>query len=236
MKRARMAGVGLLALALIAPAGIAKATPAPRSGTWVPTGSMSVGRYFFVSALLANGKVLVAGGSDASRTPLASAELYDPATGTWSVTGSMATPRTMAAAATLPDGKVLVAGGFHDRDGGGEASAEIYNPATGKWKPTGSMNTARGALVGGLVTVDGATMVLVAGGSSICGGCDSLASAELYDPSTGAWSVTGSMLRSRDFWPYFMTSLPDGRAFIVGGDTCCPRGYQWVREAEIYNP
>src|SRR5256885_11811850 len=41
--------------------------------------------------LLPNGKVLIAGGSStgAFSTPLASAELYDPATGTFSLTGSM---------------------------------------------------------------------------------------------------------------------------------------------------
>jgi hypothetical protein len=59
------------------------------SDTWTTTGSMSAGHFYHTATLLPNGNVLVAGGFDASTTPLASAELYDPNTGTWSVTGSM---------------------------------------------------------------------------------------------------------------------------------------------------
>src|SRR2546426_3039919 len=59
------------------------------TGVWSLTGSMSTARYAHTATLLSSGKVLVAGGIDASGAPLASAELYDPAAGTWSTTGSM---------------------------------------------------------------------------------------------------------------------------------------------------
>src|SRR5262245_24205431 len=45
------------------------------------TGSLATARWFHTATLLPNGKVLVAGGWDASGA-LASAELYDPASGT----------------------------------------------------------------------------------------------------------------------------------------------------------
>ena len=47
-----------------------------------PTGSLTTSRMQHSATLLPNGKVLVAGGSTATLTRLASAELYDPATGT----------------------------------------------------------------------------------------------------------------------------------------------------------
>src|SRR5258708_1786051 len=74
--------VGLVEL--VRPGPVAHAS----SGTWSPTGSMSMARVNHTATLLTNGKVLVAGGVSNGRA-LASAELYDPSTGTWSKTGSM---------------------------------------------------------------------------------------------------------------------------------------------------
>ena len=51
----------------------------PADGTWTATGSMSEARHANTATLLANGKVLVAGGAGGGY--LASAELYDPSTG-----------------------------------------------------------------------------------------------------------------------------------------------------------
>ncbi len=49
----------------------------PASGLWTPTGSLATGRYAHTATLLANGKVLVAGGYGSNY--LSSAELYEPA-------------------------------------------------------------------------------------------------------------------------------------------------------------
>jgi hypothetical protein len=81
------------------------------AGSWTATGSLNTARYEHTATLLANGKVLVAGGSDSSGNASTSAELYDPATGTWTATGSLNTERTEHTATLLPDGMVLVAAG-----------------------------------------------------------------------------------------------------------------------------
>ena len=62
------------------------------------------------ATLLADGKVLVAGGRSPNTGALASAELYDPISGTWTATGSMAAPYFCHTATRLLDGKVLVVG------------------------------------------------------------------------------------------------------------------------------
>ena len=86
-------------------------SPAAQADSWIPTGSMGAARYVHTATLLANGKVLVAGGENFITGYLGSAELYDPATGIWTATGSMGTEREYHTATLLANGKVLVAGG-----------------------------------------------------------------------------------------------------------------------------
>ena len=81
---------------------------------------MSTDRYYATATLLANGKVLIAGGYDNGTNPVSSAELYEPSSSTFSPTGSMS-PRDDATATLLANGKVLIAGG-------GDVSAELYSP------------------------------------------------------------------------------------------------------------
>src|ERR1044071_6118597 len=63
-------------------AGPCAATP----GKWEYTGSLKIARFHHTATLLADGRVLVAGGAAGvgGDRPLKSAELYDPATGAWS--------------------------------------------------------------------------------------------------------------------------------------------------------
>ena len=164
----------------------------PTKGKWTVTGSMSIGRVAFTATLLPNGEVLVAGGSGYTASCSATAELYNPSTGQWTSTGSMTQSRCYHSATLLPTGEVLVAGGvdslfnFPDTS----ASAELYNPSTGTWQTTGSLNTSRAGEVASLEN----GRVLVAGGYNTSNGTTTgLASAELYDPSTGLWASTASM-------------------------------------------
>jgi hypothetical protein len=164
----------------------------PKTGTFSPTGSMATARDLHTATLLSDGRVLIAGGY-AGGNSLSSAELYDPATGTFSPTGSMGAARWFRTATLLSDGRVLMAGG--NADGKVVASAELYDPKTGKFSPTGSMATGREWHTATLLS-DG--RVLIAGGDN--GVPDpasylpsALASAELYDPATGAFTLTGPL-------------------------------------------
>ena len=112
-------------------------------------------------------------------------------------------------------------------DGGGSGSAELYDPDSGTWTVTGSMIEARSWQSATLLP-DG--RVLVAGGMGSTGsGGDEVVflmdSAELYDPDTGTWTATGSMIEARH--NYTATRLSDGRVLVTGGG---------LASAELYDP
>ena len=152
-------------------------------------------------------------------------------------TGSMHHGRIDATATLLSNGKVLIAGG-NPADvpppdfSPVQASAELYDPATGTFTPTGSMLSARSDATATLLS-DG--RVLVAGGfgcvarpctpGSTRHGSDYLSSAELYDPTSGTFSRTGSMSVARADANAML--LPDGRVLILNGGS---------RVAEVYDP
>ncbi|MBP1464492.1 choice-of-anchor C family protein [Candidatus Chloroploca sp. M-50] len=202
-------------------------TPMPtvEPGTWQATGSMQTGRAWHTATRLADGRVLVAGGSSGAwGTGLQSAEIYDPATGTWTPTGNMSQARFAHTATLLPNGKVLVAGG---EGAGWLSSAEIYDPATGRWSGTGNLQRGRSMHTATLLPNG---KVLVAGGY---GGGD-LASAELYDPVTAQWSTTGSMKTARMRYPAVL--LPNGKVLVASGSQFSGGTYPTTTGAEIYDP
>lgn len=189
---------------------------------WALTGNLNVGRFDHAAALLADGRVLVAGGYDADINLISSVELFDPATRQWTPTGSLNFARKAPSATRLADGRVLVAGGY------GESSptltsAELYDPATGQWTPTGSMNVGRYAHTATLLPNG---KVLVTGGYAMP---SPTSSAELYDPATGVWTATGTMNFAR--YEHTGTLLPNGQVLVTGGTYSGPEN-----SAELYNP
>jgi hypothetical protein len=204
----------------------------PGTGKFAPTGSMTQARIYHTATRLLDGRVLVAGGTTLNISPVASAELYDPATGRFSPTGSLQHARSRQTASLLPDGRVLVAGGY---DGSTiMASAELYDPSTGEFTTTGAMGTPR---VGDTATVLRDGRVLVAGGwarSSLAPALNSLVTAELYDPTTGTFIATGSMLTARTV--AVAAPLNDGRVLVVGGYSYRNDDPTCLSSAEVFEP
>ena len=199
----------------------------PTSGTWLPTGFMSSSRTGDTATLLPDGKVLVAGGlTNSFGNWLDNSESYDPATGRWTTTAGdiMMVRRYGHSATLLQNGKVLVAGGTSNGLNTTD-SAEIYD---GFWTTTGSMFTARTGQVAVLLP---SGKVLVAGGKGGgLGNSPVLASAELYDPISGAWSPASSMATPRT--EARATLLLDGRVLVEGGNDSATD----LASAEIYDP
>ena len=204
----------------------------PRTGSFTTIASMTTARSCHTATLLTTGKVLIAGGSDGSGSNLATAELYDPATNTFRPTGNLIGPRCGAVAMLLKGGKVLLVGGDGLHEDERLTTAELYDPATGRFAATGSMHVPRNTHSAVLLQ-DG--RVLVMGGSS-AGRYPSAhieASAEIYDPATGRFSMTGSMNTARHKQAAVL--LSDGRVLVVGGsDNRDWRGK--YASAEMFNP
>jgi hypothetical protein len=136
---------------------------------------------------------------------------------------TMTTARARHTATLLPNGTVLIAGGVGD---GFQplASTELYDPSTGRFSPAGDMTTPRSGHTAVLLANG---KVLIAGGAQtqsavISGQAANGASAELYDPSTGSFTATGSMHSGGGA---VSTLLPDGRVLIAKDVN-----------AEIYDP
>ncbi|MFF0292682.1 Kelch repeat-containing protein [Kitasatospora sp. NPDC004614] len=190
----------------------------PAADTWTATATQPSPRRLHAVVALADGKVLACGGIGGSTAPgLASAEVYDPVAGTWTPAATMNQARWGHSAVLLPNGKVLVAGGSAVRSGSTTKalrSAELYDPAAGTWTVTGDLTDARSGHVA-VVLKDG--KVLAVGGTASAGtGQDpAIAFCELYDPTTGTWSPTGSLLRPRAL--HQATALSDTTVLVTGG-------------------
>jgi hypothetical protein len=144
---------------------------------------------------------------------------------TLTVTGgtSLNTSRYLHAAELLNNGQILLAGGVNCPTVGScnyLSSAELYDPSSGIFVATGSMSAARSAPA---VLLPNGTMLIV--GGSTCdsaGNCTSLNSAEIYDPGTGVFTVTGQMNVARD--GHTLTLLSNGQVLVAGGETCSAGG------------
>ena len=147
--------------------------------------------------------------------------------GTFTATGSMTTARRGHTATLLTDGRVLIAGGWAV-PGDSVATAELYDSATGTFNPTGSMTTKR-QYHSATLLADG--RVLIAGGNESGSGNHALATAEMYDPSTGTFSATGSMAQAR-VGPAAVL-LASGKVLLAGG---YGSNIPVLISAEVYDP
>jgi Galactose oxidase, central domain len=148
---------------------------------------------------------------------------------------------TASFSATLntPGNQTLTATGSDTTSVTGASPVHVLAKASG-FTPTGSMTHAREDHTATLLN-DG--KVLVAGGmqwtygrggcfrSSNCYVLNALLSAEVYDPTTGKFTLTGNMTVNRVF--HTATLLPDGKVLIIGGDDRYGNVYA---SAEIFDP
>ena len=199
---------------------------------WVSAGRQSTiaHRYGQSATLLADGRVLAAGGGTREPSPGANevrggAETFDPATRVWTPTGSLQVARGAHRATVLRDGRVLVTGGERVpmSQWTALASAEIYDPSTATWRLTAPMKRSR-LNHAQVLLADG--RVLVAGGTR---GADRfpvdeyLAAVEVFDPATETWTSWAPLSQVEPRADALL--LGDGRVLITG-----------LFHAELYDP
>lgn len=225
-KRNNMRWLRASALAILFAAAGSRVGSAQNVGSFQPAGSLTAARRGHTATLLADGRVLIAGGwttPEASGNSVNAAELYDPSTRTFSNTGNMTVSRRYHTATLLSDGRVLIAGGIASGNSA-LSSAELFDPALGTFSRTGGMVKAR-AVAMAVLLPNG--KILIAGGldGSNCTLCPTfLVGAEIYDPAAGTFSATGDMSRG-SFEVNTAILLPDGRVFIGGS-----------QNSELYDP
>lgn len=147
----------------------------PVSKTWSPGAPMRIGRVGHAMVVLADGSVLVVGGT----LDPAAADLYDPVANTWVKVGSVLPPRIAPAIGLLGDGRILVAGGLMEKYDPATvattgytpillATADVFDPIGAAWAPAPPMREARW-LASGTALLDGRVLVC-AGGNPLAAG------------------------------------------------------------------
>jgi galactose oxidase len=186
--------------------------------------------YYPRTFLAPNGKIFYAGELRSTRY------LNTAGTGNWGYVGERVYgTRDYGAAVMYLPGKILYAGG-----GRTTATAETIdlNQASPKWQGTGSMAYRRRHLN---ATVLPTGQVLVTGGSSGTSFNEpnlAVRVAEIWDPTTGAWTQVASNAVNRTYHSTTLL-LPDGRVLHAGsGNATLTNGSPAPDEksAEYYSP
>lgn len=203
----------------------------PQAGTFTLTGSLNTARYDAAASQLANGQILIVGGSN-EYNPVNSAEIYNPSTGSFTTTsGGLNTARSSPAATLLNSGLVLISGGSTcESPTCPTNTAEVYDPNANTFQYTsGNMNAYRVDQTATLLTNG---QVLLAGGTDGCSGnpCTSDATTELYNPSTGTFTSSQELVAARS--GHSATLLANGSVLLAGGIA----GGTTLSSVEFYQP
>jgi Kelch motif protein len=196
---------------------------------WRPTTPIPIARAQHTATLLADGRVLVAGGraisfdpsSNLSEETLDSAFIFDPRTEAWKHAAPLHDPRNDHVAVLLHDGRVLIAGGFTPGAKDGDArSIEIYDPLHDTWT---KLPSPLPSLIHSVtVLADGRVLVIGFAGYGWTSPHRDRQAFAIFDPASMAWSA----VHTTDAVLGFQTTilLPDGRVLAAGGAHAVPDG------------
>ena len=145
------------------------------------------------------------------------------AAATWTSSGpSIATVNSSGFASALAPGQTVIQAAVGSISGSTQLAVQGF-------VSTGSLATGRSQSQA--VLLNNGTVLVVGGTGSTGYSTYPLASAELYNPATGTFAVTGSLNTART--QFTATLLTDGTVLIAGG---YDSNWQALTSAEIYNP
>ncbi|MEQ8766174.1 MAG: hypothetical protein RL885_19815 [Planctomycetota bacterium] len=208
------------------------------------SGTMSSERAFHTTTVLADGRVLVAGGADAALAITPTMDIYDPVADQFSATTPLSRARIGHTATAQSDGTVWIVGGTNALLPdylaflfGNTAGTEIWDPVTGSVVPGPILDWGPRAFHTAVTLNDG--KILFSGGYSISDNFGFpiaiIASQDsLWDPVSG--SFVPSFLRSSGTVGHSATMLGDGRVLLAGGATAPVETTPTTAFARIYDP
>jgi galactose oxidase-like protein len=207
-----------------------------------PIGDMPTPRYQHTATLLADGRVLIAGGRSLQDPLLATTELWDPATEAFTAGPSLVVPRFGHTATRLADGRVLIVGGIVASvpTEVGTRQIELWDPATGAFRAAGLTTFPHTAGLSTALLADGRLLIIGGVDCNVAPDGTPLDRAarlrcqprklttEIWDPATEAVTPTGSLEEEHDWASARL--LADGRVFVLGGGGLPTIG------AEVWDP
>ncbi|MFI5298988.1 MAG: hypothetical protein ACHREM_12900 [Polyangiales bacterium] len=185
------------------------------NGTWRQLASMNHSRLYYASAVLADGRVLVAGGEycDGTQSDSNTVEIYDPLTNAWTVLAAPSKPGSNPPAAwdkigdapccVLPDGRLLL--GSIDT-----TATAFFDPRTNAW--------SNGPTKGDVSSEE--TWTLLPDGSVLSPQCTNHPNVEKFVEGQNGWVSAGSAVddlvqaTSIEIGPALL--LPTGLVFAIG--------------------
>jgi hypothetical protein len=197
----------------------------PATSTFTTLPLMLTVRQQALAFTLPSGNVLVVGGNAPGA---AGAEVYNVTKDAF----ELAPPRTLFSTgihgtAVLASGEIVFAGALNEN--GITAQSEVFDPRSNEFESVGAMALARSNHAGAII---GDGRALFTGGSAVGGDqtVTTTSSAEVFDPATDRFSITGAMTTPRA--GHTATSLNNGTVLVIGG----ANGGQFLSSAELYLP
>jgi hypothetical protein len=211
----------------------------PASDTFTMTGELLDSHTKHTASLLADGRVLIAGGYNGKDV----AELYDPVGGTFS--NVIDTPKaTVVMTQNLDPSKLALPHSVETVQASSVPSTSVaIGPIrhAGTFSPVGKLNEARTKHTATLLQTG---KVLIIGGEKIYGinVQYSLDSTELYDPEIGKFALSGNLAEART--NHTATLLTNGKVLVTGGYSISQKkkkrkkhdSSELLSSAEIYDP
>ncbi|MBL8748503.1 MAG: galactose oxidase [Planctomycetes bacterium] len=164
------------------------------------------------ATLLADGRVLMVGGSAPGPQFWSNAEVFDPVTAAFAPVGDLSRGRAECGAIALADGGVLALGGVTNSATFLEATRiERWDPAALGWSIVGNLACNRDAVT--LSELPGDRVLIV--GGFVAGGTATDRDAEIWEPGTGVRAPIGEAMHVRA--GHTATTLASGLVWIAGG-------------------
>ena len=193
--------------------------------------TMATPRSSHTATELADGRVLIVGGTSGQSDALSSCEIFDPATYTLQPAASLGTPRLQHRAARLADGRVLVVGGTMSGIqaplgiwalGNVLDTAEIYDPISDTWSPAATPMSSRRTECE-LVSLPDDRVLVISGIIGESGGVfgsmlDISDTCEFFDPTTNAFSPGPFLGQGAGRFSHQASLRPDGSIVVTGGN------------------